>query len=79
MYQRILYLMLILGLSSCVCKKQHVENFPPKPILMEYSDGPIYNKTENGYNVSDKLIHNSITLTDYYTRIEEWKLSNNIR
>ena len=56
-----------------------VDDFPANPSLVQYTNPPIIRKIDKNFEVTDELIMNSTLLTDYYKRIEKWKLDNNIR
>lgn len=60
-------------------EKDQETAFPVKPALVQYIKGPILEKKGDDYLVTKELVTNSVILTDYYKRIEEWKLINNIR
>jgi len=60
-------------------KPPPVSDFPAKPELKQYTIPPVIRKIDNNFEVTGELILNSTLLTDYYKRIDSWKLNNNIR
>lgn len=77
----ILMFILCLSITSCVTKtiEKEITDFPQKPELVQYESGPIYKKIGDNYEVSGKLVTNSVMLNDYSKRIDTWKLKKNIR
>jgi hypothetical protein len=73
----ILIMVFIVGCASP--KAPPVLDFPARPELKQYASPPIIRKIENNFEVTGDLILNSTLLTDYYKRIESWKLNNNVR
>lgn len=80
--QKIITLCCLL-LSSCVCKKLHVNDIllemPVKPKLVQYDKGPILKKIGSDYLVTKELVNNVVLLTDYYKRFEKWKEEKTIQ
>jgi len=70
-------------LSSCVCKKPHINDIlleiPVTPKLVQYDKDPILKKVGSDYLVTKELVNNAVLLTDYYKRFEKWKEEKNIR
>ena len=70
-------------LPSCALfqkeKKYTLRDFPVKPELVIYKSPPVVKKTNEHFVVTNELILNSTLLTDYYKRIESWKVKKNIR
>lgn len=76
----------LLTLTSCMnIEKESVSlpellyDFPPKPKLMQYTNGPVIEKNGENYTVTSELVTNATLLTDYYKRLETWKDLKNIR
>lgn len=56
-----------------------ITDFPANPQLKQYTTPPVIRKIDANYEVTGELILNSTLLTDYYKRIEAWKVNKNIR
>ena len=76
----------LLMLTSCMVTKSEpvslpelLYDFPPKPKLVQYTNGPVIEKTGENYVVTSQLVTNATLLTDYYKRLETWKDLKNIR
>lgn len=79
MYQKMFLIIGGLLLVGCSSKPPAILDFPTKPPLVQYTNPPVIKKIDNDFLVTDELIVNSTLLTDYYKRIETWKINKNIR
>lgn len=69
-------------LSSCVIfkntKKYDINDFPSNPPLNSLTESPIIEKKENNFLVTKDFVTNAVLLSDYYSRIKEWKKRHKI-
>ena len=54
-------------------------DFPVKPSLIVYTNPPVVKKVDNNFLVTEELITNATLLTDYYKRLEAWKITKKIQ
>jgi hypothetical protein len=75
-----LSILICVTLVGCTTPKPlPITDFPANPQLKQYTVRPVVKKIGNNYEVTGELILNSTLLTDYYKRIETWKVNKNIR
>jgi hypothetical protein len=74
-----LSILMCITLIGCSSPKPPITDFPANPQLKQYTVPPVVRKIGNNYEVTGELILNSTLLTDYYKRIETWKVNKNIR
>jgi len=86
MQKILLGILSLLIITSCVNPKNDsislpelLYDFPPKPKLIQYTNGPVIEKNGENYVVTSELVTNATLLTDYYKRLETWKDLKNIR
>ena len=79
MLKNLSIIMCITLIGCSTPKPPPITDFPANPQLKQYTVPPIIRKIENNYEVTGELILNSTLLTDYYKRIEAWKVNKNIR